>query len=237
VLAREASDVELPKFGESHSCGHPTQARREVTRKGIGIAGASKRSGYAIQRVVGDLRCIQSWRCFASAGDGQPAYLVDQCSCTTILGSSYAGSRRKHTTSNYPNRDLSLYRNLQLFACTPGVSPSLSICRECDFSWSSRFFTGDCVRSPFWQAARSAGAERAAKPSSLPAPSAQGGQRFGDYRGRIIPVRLGLHLEIRVNGWPEVRSHDSQCSSLFRRQHRHLRIDTLIVSGPLTAYR
>ncbi len=118
-----------------------------------------------------------------------------------------------------------------------GVSPSLSICRECDFSWSSRFFTGDCVRSPFWQAARSAGAERAAKLSSLPAPRAQGGQRFGDYRGRIIPVRLGLHLEIRVNGWPEVRSHDSQCSSLFRRQHRHLRIDTLIVSGPLTAYR
>jgi hypothetical protein len=28
VLAREAGDVELPKVGESHSCGHPTQARR-----------------------------------------------------------------------------------------------------------------------------------------------------------------------------------------------------------------
>jgi hypothetical protein len=39
VLAREAGDVELPKVGESHSCGHPTQARREVSRKGIGIDG------------------------------------------------------------------------------------------------------------------------------------------------------------------------------------------------------
>jgi hypothetical protein len=133
--------------------------------------------------------------CFASAGDGQPVYLVDQCSCTTILGSSYADSRRKHTTSNYPNRDLSLYRNLQLFACTPGSFPLTLNLQRADLSWSSRFFTGDCILSPFWEAARSAGAGRAAKLSSLPAPKAQGGQRFGDCRGRIIPVRFGLHLE------------------------------------------
>jgi hypothetical protein len=44
VLAREAGDSELPKFRESHSCGHPTQTRREASRKGIGITGASKRS-------------------------------------------------------------------------------------------------------------------------------------------------------------------------------------------------
>jgi len=45
VLAREDGDAELPKFGESHSCGHPTQAWREVSRKDVGITGASQRSG------------------------------------------------------------------------------------------------------------------------------------------------------------------------------------------------
>ena len=52
-----------------------------------------------------------------------------------------------------------------------------------------------CVRSPFWQAARSAGAERTAKLSSLSAPRAQGNTRHcGGYQEKCTPCRLSIAI-------------------------------------------